>query len=293
MDSVANGSFDRFLLHRGSTFIGHASLKAAVRINGGIGTGLIALGLAFVVASFFAGDPGIAAGASGPVVGGAINLAMALSWNKRAKQLEKADTRLSPEATEFMHRLMRAAFGWRYKWMFWDNGQGSYIGRGRLRHRIRELKYGTYQDQPQKPADQFLNPQVFQLIESASLQYNRVYGLLTSVNYSPNSLVGKLKPSLMQAIEEAMATVLHHAAMLDKFPEGNASAAKIIENHTEALREAGDRVESLVSRDVESSIESVSETSALEAVLEDLRLSDQAQKELDSEQTVQINGPHS
>jgi len=293
METIASDSLDRFLLHRGSAFVGYASLKAAVRVNAGVGLGLIGMGLAFIMAALISHEPGVAAGATGPIAGGVANLVLSFVWRNRAKQLQQANTKLSKEATEFMHRLMRSAFGWRYRWMAWENGRGGFYGRNRLRHRIQELKYGSSMDQPQKPASQFLPPQVHQLLESAASQYNRVYGLLTSAEYSPTSSIGKLKPSLMQAIEETMAEVLHHAALLDKFPEGNASASKIIETHTASMREAADRVESLVSRDVASTIESVSQTSALEAVLEDLRLSDQAQKELDSEETVQINSTHS
>lgn len=293
MESDVNGSLDRFLLHRGSAFIGHASLKAAVRVNAGVGLGLLGMGIAFVAASFFGHDPGIAAGAAGPIAGGVANMVLAMVWRSRAKQLQSANIPLSEEAKQFMHRMMRNAFGWRYKWMAWENGRGSFYGRGRMRHRLRELKYGADQEQPQKAAAQFLSPQVFALLESATSQYNRIFGLLTSATLSPSSPLGKMKPSLSQALEETMGEILHHAALLDQYPEGNASATKIIETHIVTLKETADRVESLVSREVESTIESVSQTSALEAVLQDLRLSDQAQKELDSEQTIQINGSHS
>lgn len=283
MHNVSQSSLDRFLLNHGPVLIGQTNFKVAARINGGIGAVFTALGLAFIGASLATGDAGIMAGAAGPLAAGLTNVAMALVWHAKAKQTYQPATRLSPEAMLFVHRVMRSAFGWRYKWIDRSLHQRAHKHGGFFDRQTGEA------EQLQKPACQILSPQLFELLNAAAAQHNRIFGILTSSPLPNSGPIGKMKPALLQAIDETIAEVLHCAALLDKYPEGNASAVKVIQARTAALRETADRVESLVSRDLANAIEASAEASALDAVLDDLRLCDQAQKELDSPSQVVIN----
>jgi hypothetical protein len=271
-------SLDRFLQNRGPAFIGLGGTKVAINLNTALGSLFTLMGLGFIAGSFIAHEPGMAFASIGPLFGGGVNFTVAGLTRRHASKLDMVAVKLTDEAKRFMHRLMRQAFGWRYQWVGWEPyGYGANIGmRGRRLRRSGMLWDATTD---QRRSSELLSPEVYGALEEATGQYNRIYGLLVTAETSGSTALRKMRPTVMRAADETMAEVLHHAALMDKYPESDDTPSATIARLTESLKEAANRIESLQRR--ESTAIPSSPASAMEAVLDELRLQDVASAELE------------
>jgi hypothetical protein len=282
MNVDPESSLDRFLRNRAPAYIGQSGAKAAVALNGSIGTLFTLGGIGMMVTSVVINDPGMFIGAIGPLIGGGINLGVARMMFKRKQQFQPLDIKLTDEATQFIHHLMKLAFGWRYRWVGWE---GMNPGIGGMRRYRRHLLFHSETEPPvgadQRAAKLLLRDDLYTALDNATQQYNRIYGLLTASDIPQSSTVGKRRPTILHAIDEAMADILHQAALLDKYPESKIAAAQVITERTATMKETADRMESLVSQ-APQVIPTEKPLTALESVLEDLKLSDIAESELNA-----------
>jgi hypothetical protein len=273
-----SSSIDRFLRNRAPAFIGLGGTRASIALNGALGGLFTFIGAGFIIGSIIAGEPGAAFGAIGPFIAGGVNLAVAGFTRMRASELDMTSVKLTDDAKRFLQRLMRHAFGWRYQWIGWESHRyQSGIG---LRGRRLRRSFSSPWDSTlvQRPSSELLQPEVFAAFEEAANHYNRIYGLLVTSESSGVATLKKMGRTVMQAADETMAEIIHHAALMDKYPESDAVSGAAVARLTESLKEAADRVESLRSR--ESTAAALSPATAMDAVLDELRLQDMAGAEL-------------
>jgi hypothetical protein len=120
-----------------------------------------------------------------------------------------------------------------------------------------------------------VNAEVVALLDVAAEQFNRIQGILES----PHGSLVKLAPQAFAAADEAMAEILHHGAVFDKYPESVNATRKTVEARIASLRELADRLEELATGD-QTLTDKVAYTSSIDSVLEDLRLEQLARSEL-------------
>ena len=129
-------------------------------------------------------------------------------------------------------------------------------------------------------ASQVLSPEAFEVLNDAALHCNRVLAIVD--HPSGNLTLVRLAPDLRQAADESMARVLEQAVAIENYPEVKApylAAKKCVAE----LKELADRVETLGSQG-QVGRDTVTSSSALQRVLEDLRFDSLAREELDQEQ---------
>ena len=272
-------SLDRFLLNRAPALIGLSGARASVMANGALGVLFSLTGLGFIIGGIATHQPEMAYSSAGPLFGGVVNLMVAGMMRKRVAHMDPANVKLSSEAKEFLHKLMRQAFGWRYAWVGWDSYR--YQGLlGRRRRHLRSVLWGrTDASADQRPAAELLRPELFALLDEAAQHFNRIQGCLTVARTDAGGALKKMRPAIVEAADETMAEVLHQAALMENYPESNTQGTRIVANRVAALRETADRVEAMQAREP-SLMERMAPSSTMDSVLEELRMEEIARTEL-------------
>jgi len=273
MDPQAS-SLDRFLRNGAHDFLGSTWGGNSSALAGGIWGGLLGGGLAFLFASVTVGSPDVGAAVSGGIAAGMVSLGVVGAMRKRLARFEKPTVKLSDEARRFLFRAMRQAFGARYTWIVHEPRM-----KERIQERRRALFSARIDEWEQRPAESFLHPDVFALLDAAAKDYNRIQGELTLAEAEPGVTLKKMKPAIMQAANETMADLLHEASMMETYPERGGSAGRVSERHLAALRETADRVEALHASEPDVP-EGLAATRTMDSVLEDLRMEQIARAEL-------------
>jgi hypothetical protein len=192
----------------------------------------------------------------------------ARAWIKRCVKVEHTtQVRLTPEAKKLVRTLITHLEGW----------PG---GRRRRRRRLRRaMKRGLLRALHDRRCEDVLSPEAFRLLESAAREYNRIYGTLAADNQGRNPTLEKLGPNIYAATDEAMAEILHAAALVDRFPESGARWESQTSGRVEELRELADQVERLQNA-APAPAALGSGASRLQDVLGELRAVEQACEEL-------------
>jgi hypothetical protein len=266
-----DSSLDRFLRNRAPIMLD----PGYGRINERIGAGLLVFavvlfGIGIVLRSFE-----VAAGAFGPLTGGLVNLKIAAQ--ARAENLDRRGPRLSAEARAFLQSLLRRMLGWRFdlfplslKPPLPDGPRSRRLEARRARRGLRAECKGYRSAQSVLPAH------VFAMLETASRHHNRIEASLELARTRGLEPVSLPSEAILTAADEAMAGLLHDAALAERYPESTVHTVHA-NAQMEALEEVAIRLERWVRAD---SAPSRGAVSPIERVLEDLQLESQARLEL-------------
>lgn len=263
------GSLERFLSLRGQQLLGQSYPRAAQRIQIAIGSGLVALGLGIGLVAYSSGGSFLPAGL-GPLLAGAVNLgvgaAMKLRWNSPATEVK-----LTPEAKAFLLQLFRRYHSW--GWPAWGMTPGEWNGWAG-RHQGRALQPPAWTGFAAPPVDDV----TLGLVRRATFEYNRIAGTL-AMTAGSHAALAKLAPRLTAAADEAIADVLHQAAMMSRYQESGNVARAQLESRIESLREMAERIEAIAAKEP-SLTEKVGYRNKMDDALEELRLEQLARMEL-------------
>lgn len=266
--AVGTPSLDRFIQNRAVMGLGllGRGVYAPQMI---LGAGLTLLGLGFLVAPLFGASPEAAAASVGPMLAGLINLGTGAVFRRRMKHQVPVTWSLSPEAKALLWRLYRrTSIGQR---LVTSDGF-TFGGRRRRRRALRHARwYGWESSAP-------IDPKVLDVLEEAAAAFNKVQGTIESVGKNNPSLT-KMTPAILTASDEAMAEILHHAAMASKFPESSESVFGLIQQRIASLKELGERMEDMAGQD-SGGTNKATYSSPIDGVLEDLKLEQLARYEL-------------
>jgi len=148
---------------------------------------------------------------------------------------------------------------------------------------------------PRRSAD-LLVPEAFQLLDAAARQYNRVQGVLTIEGERASPTLHRLGPNIRAAADEALAEVLHAAALIQQFPESAAVHRAGACTRLEALDELAGTVERVQSTGPAGPA-LAAPASRLDEVLEELRSDQLARIEIASPepavQELKVGNPRS
>lgn len=160
----------------------------------------------------------------------------------------------------------------------------------RLVHKIcSHIGYYNYQEETHgrslvnlrglRTSSQVLRKDLFELLDAAAHQFNRIDGLLQERSATIDSGVRSLGPSSRVAALEAMAVIVNHAVWIDTFPENAEDHRFTIVARTERLEELADRLGSFV-QSRPTLIDSLSSRSLIDEVLDKLAMEEEARGEL-------------
>jgi hypothetical protein len=237
-----------------------------------VGVFLILLAVSFAVAGFM-NQNGLRHAFIGPFIGGMINLGIGAAMLKKFGGAAQETARLTPQARALLRQLITQLMGGRTPAMMGWNGNPQM-------HKFYGHQYAMMGSMRSGSAPR-VTTSVLALLEQTAVQYNRL-DALSQAHRNENSELGKLAPRLSLAAEEGMAEALHHAAMMNQFPEASAPSRSRVETINRALRETADRSEALSVREPSIS-DRLSYRSAVEDVLDELRNTQNAHDELQRE----------
>jgi hypothetical protein len=263
-------SLDRFVNARAPLVLGIVSdaftRRALAAIAGAYAAGGIAnLTIALTVAHGHALAP-VLAGALF-FAGGGVLAGVSVWMKRRLKAHQIADVRLTREAQTLLRSLLTHLEGWPF-------------GRRRRRFRYRRaMRRGLLRSRHDRRCEDVLAPRVFQLLDAAAAQYNRTYAALALDDPARNATLEKLAPNIRAAIDEAMAEILHHAALLDKFPEAGSPLEAQAQGRIAELKDLADQVARL-GPSAEAPRALGEGSSRLQDVLGELRADERAREEL-------------
>lgn len=262
------GSFDRFMQTHAPRLLYGDSAKRASTINIGIGVGLIVLALSLGTIGLASSDPDILIGGLiGPLSGGIVNLIVGATTRRRAGQFGVGRVELDAQTRGFLSDVMRRAYGIRFPLM-----------RRKRQHLAMMRGVAIGEAPPERESREYFHPELAALLERATHQYNRLYGMLDGAGAGPTGALTRMRATLYQAADEAIVEVLRTAASFDKYPESSASLTSPMESKIAQLKEAADRVEALT-RQSELATQ-VAPSGPMDRVLEELRLEQIAHEEL-------------
>jgi hypothetical protein len=265
-------SLDRFLQQRAQHLItGAFGLNSLVfqQLIGAICT-VAAVGIG--IASFVTRQPELLAGASGPLIAGGVNLVVPSIIRRRLGQRASTDATMTPEARSFLISLLRKASGWGIGWP-----EGHPMSRLYERRMMRRIALGTAFGLAPRSVKDVLDARLFEILDGACYEYNRVLGIIETGHGNPTIL--KMSRQIQLAADEALFDVFHQAATVSQYPESTSSVEQRCESRTNALRELGDRLENLQTRE-QTLTERIAYSSTMDTVLEELRMDDLARTEL-------------
>jgi hypothetical protein len=244
------------------------------------GVGLVAAGAVMGIIGAFTGIAGLLFGGLGPIGGGVVNLVLGINLKRRFQQSPN-EPRISPEAKSFLQELMRQTH------TGWNSGHGYTANRSaQAAHQAHSpLSQGnTVWHQlgkhwgviPKTPAD-VLPRALHDLLDTACFHYNRVLGTIEGARNEPS--LAKISQAAKNGADEAIFAVLHQSAMMHRYPETITTASRDCEEKIRALKELADGLEKMLTQPVSIS-DRLGYTSAMDSVLEDVRLESRAREEL-------------
>jgi len=267
-----DSSLARFLHNHGFVMAGGNQARNGAIVQVIVGVGLVILACTLGILGIL-NHSGLKHAFIGPFIGGAINLGIGVTMLRKFGATGQDSTQLSPQARSVLRQLIALLMGGRTPVMMGWNGNpqmqkfygNQYPGMNTWRTRAT----------PRVPVA------VLTLLEQVCVQYNRL-DALSQAHRNETSELGKLSPRLKLAADEGMAEALHHAAMINQFPEASSPSRTRIEAIIRSLQETADRSEALSLREPSIS-DRLSYRSAVEDVLDELRNTQSAHEELQRE----------
>jgi hypothetical protein len=267
-------SIQRFVRNRGSvllagTHYGRSGYVAQMTV-GAVFTGL---GAVMLIGGLVTRTFALEMSCIGPGIAGVTNLIVGSVFHSKVKGKTQSQAKLTPEARTFLSHLSRQILGRSYEWSDptvahysagWNRRPGVRSG-GRL--------LGVRQRGPQD----VLPEPVFELLEQACFQYNRTCGIVELA--TEGSPAKKLADSAQRAADETILEIIHQAALISRYPESSNAAVQTSQARIAALHELADRLESLQTRHP-GLTDRMSSSSAMESVLEELKLDEIVRAEL-------------
>jgi hypothetical protein len=268
-------AIERFMRNRCGAFLpvrknGRRGFVAQMAIGGAFtaaGVGLFTIGSQLRIS-------GMESGSIGPLIAGLTNLLVGSIFYSKARGRTGEDAKVTPEARAFLMELNRLTSGMTWEWSDpsmmdyqygWNRRPG--VRRGSLILGVRKGK---------GPREALPAP-LFDLLERACHEYNRVSGVVQlATNTSP---VKKLSDAALNGSDETILEVFHQAALVSRYPESSAAATQTMELRIAALQELANGLEQLQTRQPALS-DRLNATSAMERVLEELKLDAMAREEL-------------
>jgi hypothetical protein len=266
-------SLDRFIRVRGVALTGSVGGPHHVK-RWFLGAGLqAAIGVGALVPAMFAGVfPDVGTAFVGPgaflLFNSALYLGVAARLQRMARTEYPTGVKLTKEAEEFVRSLITYLDGGS-----WDRRQARPGGRLTPRR-------GLLGPRPEnRSCEDVLDPAVFQLLTDAAFEYNRIQGSLTLGISAQNATLQRLGPNIRAATDEAMADVLHLAALMEAYPENASRQETKAPAAVEELRELAGQVDR-VQTVGDSGAGAVVPGSRLQEVLAELRSDTLAREEL-------------
>jgi len=223
---------------------------------GGLSTTVTSLGL--LLGGLLGHAPGC-----GPmaVTGGALSvvgfglLGAAGYCYRRAKALPHSGVKMAPEGQAIISRL-----GYHIGWVDWSKSGFGFLWQRR------------------RTSEQVLSADVFEVLNAAAEQYNRIMGVIESAGLADDKQLKKHELAVRAAADEAITVVFNQAGLLDRFPESSAKCKATTNAKIAELRELADIVERISSN--VSLAEVPEEETIMRNVLSNLKIHEQAQNEL-------------
>lgn len=268
MDEVSQeSSLDRFLKQRGASGLGLYG-KRVVWMQGIMGGVMTALGLAALIPGLGM-DPGAA---SGFLFGGAMCFGLSQVMRVRLQpMMATSNWKLTAEAKGLLLKLVQE----RLHWSGFGLGGPIHGRHGRIMMRRIARNSGDRSFNFFGMSSSKINPEVIDLLESASAQFNRIQGILES---PAGSSLTKVSATAAKASEDAMAAIFDNAATMDRYPESSATTRQQIQKEIGLLQELGDRLQDLTTR--QDPLAVTTSNTAMDSVLEELKLEQLARTEL-------------
>ncbi len=267
-----DSSLARFLHNHGFVMAGGNQARNGAIAQVVVGIGLILLACTFGIVGIL-NHSGIKHAFIGPFIGGAINLGIGVAMLRKFGVTGQDSAQLTPQARSVLRQLIVQLMGGRTPVMMgWNGNPQMQKFYGHQYSVMSSWRTGT---SPQIPVA------LLGLLEQICVQYNRL-DALSQAHRNETSELGKLSPRLKLAADEGMAEALHHAAMINQFPEGSAPSRMRVEAIIRSLQETADRSEALSLRQP-SITDRLSYRSAVEDVLDELRNTQSAHEELQRE----------
>lgn len=264
-------SLDRFIMARGMALSGGGDLNNRLRVMGilgGVYSGIASVEV--LISLFLTKTEGFL-----PLIfqGGAFGLTAAIllsvraALKRRARQTAPVQTTLTPEARDMLLMLLNHL----------QRATGSPFGhRARMRRSMAGAVLPMESTHRSRP---LLAEETFELLERAAYEANRLYAVLTESALSKHPALQKLAPAALAATDEAMASILHTAALIERFPESAPQRREGIETQTAELRELAEQIETMASA-APAAIREGAEISRIQTVLQGLRAEQRALAEL-------------
>lgn len=269
-DQPTTSSVDRFIWDRGAGLLGYGYAydqngPLGLYIGGGV---QVALGITFGIAELFGvGRAPAVFGAIGAIefIVGLGMIIGGLLLRRKLNREVRTEARLTTEGRRLLTRV--------YQHVGWTQHQNLHAG----------WNWGGWGLWGKRTSAQVLTPESFALLEAAAFEFNRLSGLLKIDGSRVHPTIDKLRASIRAAADEARIGIWNQVAILEKVPESQASVTRQIEADIAALREMAERVENLQQSE-RSFTERLGGTSAIDSVLDQLRLDESARAELAAEQ---------
>ncbi|MBN9501819.1 MAG: hypothetical protein BGO01_06425 [Armatimonadetes bacterium 55-13] len=273
-------SIQRFLQNRATQIIVTSQLRTGNAWQIAIGIACTLIGAGLLIAGLISGVFGLKVGSIGPLVAGVINLGIGIAFRRRSTP-DQIEVKLTPEARGFLQDLMRqtntqwgcgTSWGSHRAWQQSNSPLKTFAGENSIFHQLGK-HWGFI---PKTPKDVLPKP-VHDMLDIACFHYNRVYGILESGK--TDSGITKVANTARAGADEALFTVLHHAATMHRYPETTASASRDCDEKIRALKEMADGLEKIKVRPTSIS-DRLGYTSAMDSALEEIRLEQLAREEL-------------
>lgn len=258
-----------------------------------VGSICLTVAAGLVIGGAVSGIGGLLLGAIGPSIAGIINLAIGLTTRRRQSNQILPEAKLTPEARGFLTNLMRStntpwANGYQNQPWNW-HWQGGPMGAVQAPMNPAQSFFHQLGKQwgfvPKTPKD-VLPKTVHDLLDTACFHYNRIWGLLEAGK--SDSSFAKIMSTARNGADEALFSILHHCATLQRYPETVSAAARDCEEKIRALKELADGLESIQSRPASIS-DRLGYTSAMDSALEEIRLERLAREELHTQPDEETN----
>lgn len=267
-------SLDRYLLNNGHRLLGLPTTEAGAKFQTSFGAIFTLVSLAVMPLSFIYGWQ-LAVSMLGPLIAGVVNFFVGWSLLKRTRRPESARVDLSPEAKQLLANLLKQMGGWRIAW----SQQPRSVDANPWSMLYEQRGTGAWAHNPPVPnksSKDILNERAFALLEDAARECNRIQACIAG---GTNTAVQKRATDVAAASDEGMGHVLQQASLLDRFPESGQAVETSARQQIVALKEIADRLEALHTREPLLT-DRLGSSSAMDRVLDDLRLETLARQEL-------------
>jgi hypothetical protein len=183
-------SLDRFLQQRAQFVMTGAFGLNSLVVQQVIGLICAIAGVGMAIASYVTHQPELMAAATGPLVAGGVNVAVPRILRRKLGQGRSTDATMTPEARAFLLSLLRRVSGWGIGWP--DAHPMSRLYERRI---MRRIAIGAAFGATPKSAKDVLDPHLFDLLENACREYNRVLGILETGHTNPTILKSRGRSS--------------------------------------------------------------------------------------------------